>query len=135
MITLLDKRQVEESEFAFNKSNYHFTLRRTGEDVTNLIAREDKRALVPGFDDTKENYRLSVEKPVSGGGRQASENDLEGATTNTAEIFGRQIIDDPLEAPLETLDSGVKKILSSSGIQTILVVAALGITAVILLKR
>jgi hypothetical protein len=135
MITLLDGRQIEESDLAFNKASYHFTLRKSGEDITNDISREDKRRIVPGFDDTKENYRLSVEKPATGGGRQASEKDLEGATTNTAEIFGRQILEEPLEAPLQTLDSGVKRVLSSSGIQQILIVSALGLGALILLKK
>jgi hypothetical protein len=127
MITLINGRNVEETDLVFNEKTYHFTQRSTGADVTNEIRRADKLALVRGFDVGRENNRLSSEK--------SGAPDLEPRETNVFKIFGQQILDDPLDAPLETLDAGVNKVLKSSGIQTILVVAALGIAALIMLKK
>jgi hypothetical protein len=136
MITLLDGRQIDEADFAFDPRLYHFSLFSTGEDVTNEIRRADKLRLVPGFDVEKELYRLSVEKPFSGGGnRTASEGELEPRETNTAKILADQLFNDPLGAPLETLDAGVKKVFESSGVRALLIVAALGIAAAIYLKK
>lgn len=135
MITLLDGRSVAEDDFAFEERIYHFTLFSTGEDVTNLVRRSDKLALVPGFDVDKENWRLSVEKPATGGGRPANPSDLEPLPTSTAGIFADQILNDPIGATLETLDAGVNKLVSSSGVRTIAVVAVLVIAAAIYFKK
>jgi hypothetical protein len=131
MITLINGRNVDEAVIAFDANTYHFTLRNTGEDVTNEIRRADKLALVSGFDIARDNNRLYAEKK----GGVASGKDLEPLETNTFKIFGQQILNDPLAAPLETVDKGVKQIFASSGIQTLLVVAGLGIAALILLKK
>ena len=135
MIKTISGRTVDERDLAFNARTYHFSLISTGEDVTDDIYRRDKLALVPDFDERQENYRLSVEKPASGGGRTATESDLRDLDESTGSIFADQVTSDPLAAPLEAVDKAVKQVLSSSGIKTILILAALGIGAAIYLKK
>ncbi len=45
---------------------------------------------------------------------------------STAELFVNQILDDPLDAPLDALDYGVNRIFDSSGVKTIVVVVVAG---------
>ena len=135
MIKTISGRTLDERDLAFNARTYHFSLISTGEDVTNDIYRRDKLALVPDFDERQENYRLSVEKPASGGGRTGTESDLQDLNTNSGSIFVDQVTSDPLAAPLETVDKAVKQVLASSGIRTVLILAALGIAAAIYLKK
>jgi hypothetical protein len=135
MITLLDGRQMTDDNFALDERNYHITLESTGEDVTNLVTRADKIALFPGFDIERESYRLSTEKPASGGGRTATERDLEPLDESTASIFVGQILHDPLAAPIQTLDATVDQVFASTGVRKILVVAALIVAAAIYFKN
>lgn len=135
MITLINGGTVGENDILFNEKTYHFTQISTGEDITNEIRRADKVRIVPGFDTEKDLLRASAEKPFSRPGTIASPQDLEMLEESTTKIFGQQILNDPLAAPLETLDAGVKKVFESSGVRTILIFAALGIVAVIALKK
>lgn len=51
---------------------------------------------------------------------------------STAEILADQLLNDPLGAPLDALDSGVNRIFASTGVKTVLViVAAAGVVALI----
>jgi hypothetical protein len=134
-ITLRDGREVESNDLSFNRNIYHFTRRSTGEDVTNLINRADKLRIVPDFDIDSDLLRSSRERPFSGGGRVVTgPQDIEPLEESTAKIFAEQILNDPLDAPLDTLDAGVKKVFESTGVRTILIFAALGIGAAIYFK-
>lgn len=59
-----------------------------------------------------------------------------GAALNdsTAGIFLDQILTDPLDAPLDALDAGVKKLFDSEGIKTILTIAVIGVVVVLVVK-
>ena len=53
--------------------------------------------------------------------------------TSTASIFVSQVINDPLAAPLDALDKGVKQIFDSEGVKSIVVIAVVGLVAAIMI--
>ena len=53
---------------------------------------------------------------------------------STASIFIDQLLTDPLAAPLDALDSAVKKVFDSNGIKTILLVAVVAVVLVVAVK-
>lgn len=114
---------VDESKIEFNEDNYHFSLNTQNNvlDITSDIKRADKLKLVPWFDIERENYRLSSEMGHTPGQSQ------EPLSESTIGAFTDQIFHDPLGAPLDALDKGVSEILKSSGVQVILVIAAIGV--------
>jgi hypothetical protein len=116
---------INEAELTFNPDNYHFAFR--GQDVTNLISRADKIRLVPDFDIDRENYRLSSELGAGGYGQDALNESVGG-------IFVDQMLTDPLGAPLEALDAGVKKLLDSTGVRILLIGVTIVAMVVILNK-
>lgn len=125
MITLLDDRVINPDEVTFNRNIYHFTYR--GEDITNLIRRADKRAMVDNFDDDIENQRLYVEKYV----RENGVLPPEVGSTSTWAIFFDQLATDPLDAPLDALDTAVEKAFSSSGFRTLAIIGGLLVVVVL----
>lgn len=117
---------VADREITFDEGTYHFYA--TGLDITNNLRRADKLRLVPDFDIERENYRLSAE---SGAGAQYGDEPL---NESTIKEFGKQIVNDPLSAPLEALDKGVTQIFSSSGVRTLLIVGIAGVVLYFALK-
>lgn len=70
IITLLSGRDVESSKIQFLENTYHFVLEESnGEhtDITLDLSRVSKRTLVPNFDDSRENLRMSAEQGASKG--------------------------------------------------------------------
>ena len=106
-IALLDGRRIDVGAISFNESSYQFFFR--SENITNLIRRADKNNFFPEFDPNKDNARLSTGNPNS------------ELSTSTLGFFTEQILTEPLNAPLDALDNGVKKIFDSPGIRTILI--------------
>lgn len=125
-ITLISGKQIPAEMVVFDERQYHFFYQ--GSDITNDIYRRDKIALVPGFDIERDNYRVSAEK---GSGVRYGNEPL---NDSTLDAFGNQILNDPLGAPLETLDAGVKKIMASSGIKTILFAGVAVVALVVFIK-
>lgn len=125
---LIDGRQIDDSDVTFDSSSYHFFIPATAEDITNVIYRRDKLRLVPDFDITKENYRLSAE---IGHGAKFGDEPLDESTTNA---LTDQLIHDPLGAPLAALDSGVKQLFSGSGIRTLLLIGGAVLVVVLVIK-
>lgn len=121
IITLLSGRMVDEGNIEFNEDNYHFSenTKQNVLDITDDIKRSDKLYLVPWFDIEKENNRLSSERGHTPGQGLGSKSE------STVGIFTEQIFTDPLGAPLDALDKGVKQVFSSTGIRFFLVVGVL----------
>lgn len=114
---------------SFDAETYHFTYGETDVDITNDITRADKLLLVPDFDITKENYRLSSElgnyKP---GGIQPLDD-------STASNFVKQITTDPLAAPLDTLNKTVDKLIAAPGLRKLALLGFLGLAIYFALKQ
>lgn len=129
MIRLIDGTTVDPNQIYFDTVSYHFTL--NGQDITANITRADKIANWPTFDPSVDNTRLYSES--RGGSGPIADLD-----TSTLDIFTQQVLTDPLAAPLDALNSGVNKVLASSGVQKIglvLGVTAAVITILLVLKR
>lgn len=129
MITLLTGDIIDPGQVHFDDSTYHFFL--NSQDITGSIKRADKLAYWPTFDPTVDNARIYNE---SRGGTGP----IAPLDESTFDIFTQQIETDPLGAPLDALDTGVKKVLASSGVQTIGLVLGGGlvlILAVLILKK
>lgn len=117
---LIDGSRVDSANVRLLPNGYSFADITTGRDLTLLLYNADKQ-LFPGFDVVAYNNFLSG-TPDPG----------------SASFFGNlteQLINDPLGAPLAALDSGIKKIFSSSGIQTILVLGVVGFGIYVYLKK
>jgi len=130
LIQLLDGRQVESSNVFFDDTNYSFKLGGTGEDITRLIRAVDKQTFA-GFDQTVYNDIVYVQ------GYQRTHNGALPANVGSASTwsnFVQQITTDPLAAPLQALDSTVNQILGSTGVKTLLIVAALGLAIFLVAK-
>lgn len=125
-IRLLSGTSVSSLEIDFNDSTYHFFV--NGEDITNDITRADKKRLVPGFDDAKENRRLSSEHPATG---RTSGYGTDPLTESTLGIFAWQLASEPLVAPLAALDKGVSQVLASSGVHFLSSVAGVAIIGLV----
>lgn len=126
MITLLNNAQVDELDIRFDPNSYHFHLQSTGADITNALRRADKLALVPDFDVERENIRISRE---SGSGGRYGNDEL---SESTWDALGNQVTHDGvLAAPLETLDNTVRQVFKSTGVQSFIVLGALGLGAYI----
>jgi hypothetical protein len=131
MIQLLDGRQVDGSNVFFDDSNYSFKLGGTGEDITRLIRAVDKQTF-SGFDQTVYNEIVYVQ------GYQRTHNGQlppNVGSTSTWANFVNQLVTDPLAAPLDTLDSTVSQIFSSSGVKTLLIAVALILAVVLVAKN
>lgn len=61
----------------------------------------------------------------------------DGAPLNdsTASLFVNQLINDPLQAPLDALNSGVASIFNSSGVKTIGVIVVAAVILILLVKN
>lgn len=53
---------------------------------------------------------------------------------STGSILAQQLINDPLAAPLDALDSAVNKVFDSSGVKTILMIGLLALVVVVAVK-
>lgn len=130
---LLNGTSVPDDAVTFDYSTYHLFY--GDSDITNLVSRTEKIRLIPNFDIEKDNYRLSVEKPVSGGGRDATAADLEDLEDNTAVILGDQLLNDPFSAPLESANRLAEKFLALPGLKKLMIVAAVGAVLYIAVKK
>jgi len=114
VITLLTGETVDPAEVYFNPGNYSFVYR--GKDITQLIRNADKRTF-EGFDNEFYNNLLYVQK------YQREHGGALPATVGSDSVwynFVQQILTDPLQAPLESLDSTVKELFSSPGIYLVI---------------
>jgi hypothetical protein len=127
IVTLLDGNTVDSSSIVFDDRSYHFYIGAT--DITRDLRRVDKLELVPNFDVERDNIRASQEAH----GKTLQE--YVPLQTNAGVIFVDQITTDPLAAPLESVDSAVKKVLSSTGVKKILIVGIVVLAVVIYFKE
>jgi len=130
MIQLLDGRQVDKSSVFFDDSNYSFKLGGTGEDITRLIRAIDKQTFA-GFDQTVYNEIVYVQhyQATHSGALPAGV-----GSTSTWGNFVNQLVTDPLAAPLQTFDSAVNQIFSSTGVKSLLILAAVAAGIFIVFK-
>lgn len=121
MITLLDdnRTRISEEAVTFDDGSYHFLW--NGLDITDLISRNDKIRIVPGFDVEKENLRLSRER---GAGNGAGSNEPLSESTVGA-LYDQVTNDGVLKAPLESLDNAVEQVFSSTGVKVALTIAGI----------
>lgn len=124
--TLIDGTVVNSSDVVFTPP-YEFALT-DGTDITENMFTKDK-LLYDNFDLTAYNNYLYTQKYESTHG--GSQPPALGSTS-TLSNFVTDVTTDPLAAPLNALDSGVKQVIGSTGIQTIVIIAVAGIAAVIL---
>ena len=64
IVHLLDDSYADSNSITFVRPTYHFFLQTAqgGQiDITDLITRVDKKALVPDFDESRENLRISAQ--------------------------------------------------------------------------
>lgn len=118
-ITLISGRVVDTDNIAFDVPTHLFTL--DGQDITDDIKRNDKRKFV-GFSDEQENLRWF---------KKNNPNAPETGSTSTLGLFWDQITTDPLDAPLDALDSGIQNILGRTSTKIILGTAAVVVAAYI----
>lgn len=126
--TLIDGRTVAMGDIIFNAEIHHFYL--GNEDITNLLKRADKRQF-SGFDEVTDNDRIYVEKYMR---EHNGELPPEVGSSSVWWNFKELLITDPLGAPLEALDSGVKKLWASSGIKVIVAAVAVLVVVVLVVK-
>lgn len=115
----------------FDDDTYHFFSgdALSGQDITDDIYRADKLLLVPDFNVTTENYRISSERGAyKPGGTQPLDD-------STASNFVTQITTDPLAAPLETLNNTFDKLVAAPGARKLVLVAFLGLAVFFALKQ
>jgi len=98
-IELLDGSTVDTDFLRFDEEHYHFYLGSGGnaQDLTDLIRRADKLAIVEDFDVEKENERIYVEKYW----REHKELPPEIGSDSVWWNFTEQILTDPLDAPFK----------------------------------
>lgn len=106
-ITLTDGRSVWVSNISLLENRFYYF----GEDITGLIRRADKNSYFPEFNPVAENFTSAV---------HSTNQSATPLSTNTAGFFAEQIIDDPLDAPLESLANQTKKIFGNIGVQIFL---------------
>jgi hypothetical protein len=122
-ITLLNGAgTIDSNSLAFDRNTYEFFS--DGRNVTDLISRADKLALVSDFDVERENERITQRK--RGGGP------LE---TSTTKILIGQLASDPLAAPIEALNNTANKFFALPGIQKLLIVGVAGALLYIAVKK
>lgn len=103
MLTLLDGSSVDSDFLRFDPEHYHFYLG-TGadaQDLTDLIRRSDKEALIENFDVEKENERIYVEKYFREHGKLPPDIGSDSVWWN----FQDQILTDPLKAGVDATAS------------------------------
>lgn len=131
-VILSDGRQLPaDDDLEFDSATYRFYYQ--NEDITNLISRKQKRALVAGFDDQLENNRINLEKGHGSGG--ATNN--EPLDESTGDIFANQIITDPLAAPIEAGANAINSIISNPAYKTmgLLLLVGVGLFLAVKLSR
>jgi hypothetical protein len=126
--TLLDGRTVAMGDIVFNPAIHHFYL--GNEDITGLLKRADKLQF-DGFDTETENSRLYVEKYIR---EHNGALPPEIGSTSVWWQFKELLINDPLGAPLDALDSGISKLWSSTGIKVIVAAVAVLVVVVLVVK-
>ncbi len=129
ILTTISGRHIESDAVEFDSSTYHFLY--NSEDITDDLFRADKRTF-SGFSDDIENERKYKEKYARDHGGTSAP--VVGSTS-TLDIFANQILTDPLAAPVDAIDSAVKKLTNSSGIKTLAIVGVLIIAAAIYFKE
>jgi hypothetical protein len=118
-ITFTDGSTADVGDITFDPGSYHFTY--YGKDVTNQLTQSQKAAGWKKFDRAKDNLRAYNESQLKQG-----KTPVPTGSTSTIGIFAEQLFTDPLGAPLESLDKKVKQVVTSSGVQTILITAIIG---------
>lgn len=108
-VALLSGRVVNSQAIDFDPSSYRFTLNGS-EDITNDLCRADKFALVDDFDASQDNIRLSNERQARNGTQKAYD-----PRTSTTEVLADQLLNDPLGAPVEAVQSGAETFLKAAG--------------------
>jgi hypothetical protein len=136
LITLHDGRQVDTGDILFDPASLQsqtppvFTFIPTGENLDNQIRGPDMLDF-PGFDQTAWNnyrYTLTYESQHSGQAPPPI------GSTSTLGNFVDQVTTNPLQAPIESLNAGVKQIFSSSGVVTLGLIAAGLVIALLVLR-
>jgi hypothetical protein len=117
---LIDGSTVNSADVQLANDNWHFSQISNGRDLTYLLYTRDKNTF-PGFDIVTYNNSLSG-RPDPG-------------STSILGTLGNQLLTDPLGAPLDALNSGVKQIFASSGVQTILVAALVVVAVAVFIKE
>jgi hypothetical protein len=109
LVSLIGGGQMDTKDVRFMQSTHRF-FTADGEDITNKLYRADKKANWSGFDETFDNERLSVERYMREHNGQLPPN------IGSSSVFwnlGKQLVTDPLGAPLDAADTFVENTLKS----------------------
>lgn len=119
-ITLLTGTPVDTGNIHYDPSDFSFTLvdGMGVRDITMNLRASDKQAYFPDYNQAAYNEYLSQQRQP-------------GATGSTSVLhnFISQITTDPLAAPIDALNKGVKQVVGSSGVQTIALLGGLALVA------
>jgi hypothetical protein len=126
IIRMLDGREIDESELVFDPSTYKVTSAVNGENLTNNIRQSDKARVIPDFDKATDNERAYAEKWFRGHGTQPPP----PGSTSTMKIFLQQILTEPLQAPLESLNSQIEQATAKN--PTVKILVGLAIAALVI---
>jgi hypothetical protein len=108
MARTLSGQTVPDDLINFDESNYHFFRGIT--DITNDLSRAEKIRLVPDFDITRDNYRLSAERGSGGAyGQQPLDTGVIGPAVDA-------LITDPFSAPIESLGNKANELFGNGGV-------------------
>ena len=122
MLTLISGRQIDIAGLHLDRSSYRVYY--GGEDITNDMRQADKVRIFPGFDRSKDNERAYSDRYAQehGGNRPAPT-----GSTSVLVNFARQIVTDPLAAPLDYADEKVTgRLLGSSTVRIAVTLALIG---------
>lgn len=131
LVSFLDNRSADTGNINFDRGTYHFTLRDTGEDVTNQIRRADKEANWAGFDAATDNERLYVEKYI----REHGTLPPDVGPTSTWAVLLNNLATDPLGAPLEVVNNAWNDVVNSSGVKGFALVGGLALVLYLVLRK
>jgi hypothetical protein len=126
IIRMLDGREIDESELVFDPSTYKVTSAVNGENLTNNIRQSDKARVIPDFDKATDNERAYAEKWFREHGTQPPP----PGSTSTMKIFLQQILTEPLQAPLESLNSQIEQATAKN--PTVKILVGLAIAALVI---
>lgn len=128
-VILSDGRQFPTDDgFAFDSQTYHFYY--NNQDITNLISRTQKKALVSGFDDQLENDRLNLESGRGTGGATS----IQPLNDDNLEIFAGQMMTDPLAAPIESFGNTIDSVISNPAYKALGAILLIGIGLFVMVK-
>jgi hypothetical protein len=121
IVTLLDGRTVDSRDLSLNRDSYRVTYLGT-EDVTRNMRQSDKVSVFSGFSRERDNIRSSDDSRIA-----QNLPPVQVGSTSILANFTRQIVTDPLAAPLDYADDKITgRLFKSSTVRLVVLLVVLG---------